>query len=167
MLLIILIFSSSVFIYNVILNTIENDFKSTSNAFYEEQFKIIWDSLSNLQSDSKNNIVKVKSKIEDDILDLSTDDLIKIEYDMNNDIINDNLHNILIKNIRNQNLNGINNYQNSVVIMNIKGYLEDYNYHRANSKSGNGDTLLRDWQTCIDNSYNKRIETLNNFTYKA
>lgn len=158
MILIIILFSSSVFAYKVIINTVKSNAEKTIEAMKEEQFKVIWFSLQNLQLQSEKEVSRISANIEEDILALPEDKLTRLQYDMTNNIHNDDLHDILMKNIENQKLNDINNHRNGLVVMSTKGYIEDFNYRRAKSVSTHENNSFRVWQDSIENSYNKELE---------
>ena len=153
---VILISSSSVFLYRNIINVVKSNLGSTTEAFQEEQFKVIWSSLNNLQLQSEKEVTKISVNIEKDILALSNEDLGQMNDDMTNGIFNDDLHSILSDNITNKNLNDINNHRNGIVVMTINGYIEDFNYRRA--CDAEDETLIRDWEHSLEKSYNKELE---------
>lgn len=158
MISVVLIFASSVFVYKNIMDIVVRNEETTTQAFKEEQFNVIWSSLLNLQLQSEKEIFDLSSKIENSILALSNEQLIQMQYDMTNDIHNNDLHYILMKNIENQNLNNIKNHRNGIVVMSTKGYIEDFNYRRAQEISSERTALFREWQDSINNSYNKELE---------
>ena len=158
MIFVILAFSSSVFGYKNLLMLVKENCKKTTEAFKEEQFKVLWSSLNNLQLQSEKEISKISEDIKKDILSLSDDKLQNLHDDMTNNIHNQDLHNILMKNIEYQNLNGIKNHQNGVVVLSTEGYLEDFNYRRANLVSDNHESSFREWDDSVKNSYNKSLE---------
>lgn len=158
MILIIILFSSSVFAYKTIIDTIKSNSEKTIEAMKEEQFKVIWSSMHNLQLQSEKEVSRISSQIQEDILALPEDKLKRMQYDMTNNIHNNDLHIILMRNIENQSLNDINNHRNGLVVMSTKGYMEDFNYRRANSVSTHDSDSFRVWKDSIENSYNKELE---------
>lgn len=157
MVFVILVFSSSVFIYKNIIDTIKSNYNITAEAFKEEQFKVLWSSLGELQLQSEKEVSEISKNIENDILKLSSKDLEQLQFDMTNNYHNEKLHNILMKNIQGKNLNGINNHRNGIVVMTTKGFIEDSNYRRAEHNANNNSTF-RPWEYNIENSYNKELE---------
>lgn len=158
MIFVILAFSSSVFGYKNIISLVKENCQKTTEAFREEQFKVLWSSLNNLQLQSEKEISKISEDIERDILALSDEKLQKLHYDMTNNIHNQDLHKILMKNIENQNLNDIRNHRNGVVVMSTEGYLEDFNYRRANLVAEDHESSFREWDDNLKNSYNETLE---------
>lgn len=158
MIFVILAFSSSVFGYKNLITLVKENCQKTTEAFKEEQFKVLWSSLNNLQLQSEKEISKISEDIEKDILALSDEDLDKLHHDMTNNIHNQDLHEILMKNIEHQNLNGIKNHRNGVVVLSAEGYMEDFNYRRANLISDDHESSFREWDDIIKNSYNETLE---------
>lgn len=156
MIFVALIFSSSIFIYEGILSTVNHNEEMTVQSFKEEQFKVIWSSLNKLCLQSEKEITEISANIEAEILELSEDKLNKLQDDMSNDIHNDDLHEIIMGCIDSHGLNDINNHRNGVVIMSSKGYIEDFNYRRATYTTDN--SRSRFWDYSIENSYNKELE---------
>lgn len=154
-LFIVCLFAASVFMYRTIIDKIEYNRESTIEAFREEHFNVIWSHIKALQLESENQVTEVSKKIEKDLLDLSQEELNKVQIDMTNDTLNHNLHTILNNNIKGKNLNGIDNHMNGIVVMTIDGYIEDFNYYRA---SEDYKTNVRKWEVAIENSYNKELE---------
>jgi hypothetical protein len=149
------IFTASVFMYKTVIDKIVDNREATIEAFKEEQFNVIWTSLETLQLQAEKDVTEISQNIEEDILSLSPEELAILEYDMTNDVFNDNLHQILNSNIKNHCLNGIKNHMNSIVVMTTDGYMEDSNYYRATESNNN---YIRSWQTITDNSYNTKLE---------
>lgn len=150
------IFCSSVLLYTNIVSNVKKNVEITTNEFKENQFKSIWLYLEILQAQSEQNVIRVSSDIENDILSLSDEELEDIEIDMSNNVYNKTLHNIFMKNIQNESLNQINNHRNGIVIMSTKGFIEDYNYRRSQNK--NEDSVFRTWQDSLNSSYNKALD---------
>lgn len=158
MIFVILAFSSSVFGYKNLITLVKENCQKTTEAFKEEQFKVLWSSLNNLQLQSEKEISKISEDIEKDILALSDDKLQNLHDDMTNNIHNQDLHDILMKNIENQNLNGIKNHRNGVVVLSMEGYMEDFNYRRANLVADDHASSFREWDDSVKNSYNETLE---------
>ncbi len=158
MIFVMLVFSSSIFVYNNIITVVKSNEEKTISDFKKEQFDVIWSSLNTLSLQSEKEVSKISSNIENDILALSDEKLEKLQYDMNTGIHNEDLHNILMKNIEHQSLNDINNHRNGLVIMSNEGFIEDFNYRRANLISDKYDKSFRQWEESIKNSYNKELD---------
>lgn len=158
MIFVILAFSSSVIGYRNIITLVEANCQKTVEAFKEEQFKVLWSSLNTLQLQSEKEISKISEDIEKDILALSDDQLSNLQYDMTNNIHNQDLHDILMKNIENQNLNNVKNHRNGIVVLSTRGFMEDFNYRRANLTSDDHKSSFRVWEDSIKSSYNKELE---------
>ena len=150
------LFTASVFMYKTVTDTIVDNRQATIEAFKEEQFNLIWSSLETLQLQAEKEVTEISKQIESDILSLSQEELDKLEMDMNNDVLNDNLHQILYANIKNKSLNNIKNHMNGLVVMTNDGFIEDFNYYRANES---GNFTIRSWETALENSYNANLES--------
>lgn len=159
---IILICSTSTILYKNIINTVEENRDITINELKEKQFEIIWSSFSNIRKEAEQDVNKIASSIENDIYSLSDSQLQQLSYDMDNNVFNKQYHDILLSNIEDYSFKGINNHQNGIIIMNMCGYVEDFNYRRAEvSSDSNSDTqthLYREWSYGINNAYNKELE---------
>ena len=153
-LVVVCLFTASVFMYKTVTDNLSSNRQATINAFKEEQFNIIWSSLETLQLQAEKEVTEISKEIEKDILNLTPEELDQLEMDMSNDVLNENLHEILNSNIKNHSLNGINNHMNGIVVMTIDGYIEDFNYYRTTENSSN----IRSWQESIDRSYNIDLE---------
>ena len=149
------LFTASVFMYKTVLDKMSNNRQDSVEAFKEEQFNIIWSSLETLQLQAEKEVIEVSKHIEEDILSLSPEQLLKLEEDMYNDVLNNDLQEILNSSIKNHALNNIKNHMNSIVVMTTDGFIEDFNYYRVSEES---DTNIRSWQTAIENSYNPELE---------
>ena len=154
-LFIVCLIAASSFMYSTIIDKIEYNRESTIEAFREEHFNVIWSNLKSLQLESEDQVVDVSEKIEKDLLNLSQEELDKIQMDMKNDTLNSTLHTILNNNIKGVNLNGINNHMNGIVVMTSDGFIEDFNYYRANQDYK---TNVRKWEVAIESAYNKELE---------
>ena len=157
MIFVILVFSSSLFIFKNIVDTVKDNSQISVEAFKEEQFKVIWSSLSELQLQSEKEISEIAKHIEEGILSLPKEELEQLQYDMSNNIHNELLHNILLTNIEDKSLNEIHNHRNGIVVMTNNGFIEDSNYRRAEHSSGKN-TIFRPWDYNIQNSYNKELD---------
>lgn len=155
MMTIIIIFAASAILYRNVIVTVEENLNMTIQEVKADRFELIWSSLTEFHKNAKQESDKIASNIEDDIMSLSQDELNQLQSDMDNNIINENFHNILMNNIENYRFNGIDNGQNGIIIMDSNGYLEDFNYRRADKDSDNNS---RSWQSNIDNSFNKELE---------
>lgn len=151
---VVLVFASTLFACHDLILSVQDNKNSTIKAFKEEQYKVIWNSLKELQIESRNEVTKVSNDIEDDLLDLPENSFLKIQNDMSNGTFNETLHNIFVKNTENHNLNNINNHRNGIIIMYNDGYLEDFNYRRAKGEN----TGSRNWDDTISSSYNSDLE---------
>ena len=149
------LFTVSVFMYKNVIDKTQNNKETTIESIKKEQFNVIWSSLIALQLQSEKKVTEISQNIEKDILNLSQEELEQLKEDMSNDVINQNLHEILNSNIKGKSLNEINNHMNGIVVMTIDGYMEDFNYHRANTSNNYN---IRLWETTINNSYNKELE---------
>jgi hypothetical protein len=147
-----------VFLYSNIINTVKDNLHDTTEAFKEEQFNVIWSFLNDLQEKAEDKVTKISLNIETKILNLSNEDLEKLHADMESNSFNENLHNILTSNIQNQCLNGINNHRNGIIVTTTKGYIEDFNYRRANIAGNKNASLFREWAYNYENSYNRPLE---------
>ena len=154
-LIVVCLFTASVFMYKTVIDKIVDNRQATIEAFKEEQFNLIWSSLETLKLQAEKEVTEVSKEIEEDILDLSPEQLNELELDMSNDVLNGHLHDILNSNIKNKNLNGIKNHMNGIVVMTTDGFIEDFNYYRATESS---DSNVRQWQLAIDKSYNIELE---------
>ena len=154
-LLVVCLFAASLFTYKTIIDKIVANKEMTIESFKEEQFNLIWTSINSLQLQAEKEVTKISKNIENSILNLSPEQLKQLQEDMNNDIINHDLHKILNSNIQGKNLNGITNHMNGIVVMTTDGFIEDYNYYRALEKN---ESNVKEWQTAIINSYNKELE---------
>ena len=154
-LVVVCICTASVFMYKSVIDKISYNRDATTEAFKEEQFKVIWSSLEALYIQAETEVTEISESIEDNILDLSDDQLLKLQQDLTNDTLNQDLHKILNSNMEGKNLNGISNHMNSIVVMTTDGFIEDYNYNRAVETNGSS---VRSWELAIDNSYNKELE---------
>ena len=148
------LFTASVFMYKTVTDTIVDNRQATIEAFKEEQFNLIWSSLETLQLQAEKEVTEISKQIESDILSLTPEELEQLEMDMNNDVLNNNLHQILNSNIKGKSLNNIHNHMNGIVVMTIDGYIEDFNYYRATTDNSN----IRTWETALSNSYNTKLE---------
>ena len=148
-------FTLTVFVYKTVIDKIIDNKQDTIESFKEEQFDVIWTSLKTLQMQAENEVTEVSQNIEKDILKLSSEELLKLQEDMTNNIINHNLHEILNANIKSSGLNGIKNHMNGIVVMTIDGYIEDFNYYRTTTQN---ESNVRDWEIVVENSYNKELE---------
>ena len=157
LLFIVLVFSTSLFIYQNIITDVKNNSIEISKSFKEEQFKYIWSTLKSLEMQAEKNVTEISQNIENDILGLSHDELLLLQNDMSNGVHSQRLHEIVMKNIENRNLNGINNHRNGIVIMSNKGFMEDFNYRRAKLNSTE-DNKFRSWEDSISNSYNQKLD---------
>ena len=157
---IILIFASSTILYRNILLTVTNNRDLTIMELKEKQFEMIWSSFMDFYEQAEKEVDVIASNIEDDIYSLSEDELKQLSYDMDNNIFNQTYHNILISNIEDYTFNDIDNHQNGIVIMNMNGYVEDFNYRRAETSSGHEHTshLYREWSYGLENAYNNELE---------
>lgn len=156
---IILIFSSSAILYRNIIVTVEENLGLTIQELKQKEFETIWSHLEDFHEHARQEVDIIASNIEDDILSLPEDKLEQLHSDMDNDIINQDFHNILNSNIENYNFNGIDNHQNGVIIMNMKGYVEDFNYRRASECSITDEAhSCREWSCSIENAYNQELE---------
>lgn len=162
MMTIVLIFSSSTILYKHIITTVQDNLDLTVKELREEQFNTVWSSLLDFQEQAKQDVDVISSKIENDIYSLSDDELKQLNYDMDNNIFNEKYHNILISNIEDYKFNKVDNHQNGIVIMNTNGYVEDFNYRRAqnclNDEHMHNSHLCREWGYSVDHSYNKELE---------
>lgn len=149
------LFTASVFMYKTVIDKIVDNRQATIEAFKEEQFNIIWTSLETLQLQAEKEVIEISGQIENDILDLTPEDLKQLESDMNQNVLNQNLHDILSSNIKNKSLNGLKNHMNGIVVMTTDGFIEDFNYYRASDN----DTNIRAWESSIEKSYNKKLES--------
>ena len=152
---IVVLFAVAVLFYRVIIDKVENNRNLTIQSSKEEQFNVLWTSLETLLLEAEKEVTQVAKDIEEDILALPQVELDRLQEDMSNDTLNHTLHEILNSNIKNENLNGINNHMNGIVVMTIDGYIEDFNYYRANTTN---DSNVRKWELAIDSSYNKDLE---------
>ena len=148
-------FTLTVFVYKTVIDKIVDNKQNTIESFKEEQFDVIWTSLKTLQMQAENEVTEVSQNIEKDILNLPSEELLKLQKDMTNNTLNQNLHEILNENIKKSGLNGIKNHMNGIVVMTIDGYIEDFNYYRTNKEN---DSNVRTWELVVDNSYNKELE---------
>jgi hypothetical protein len=156
MIFVILIFSSSVLLFNNIINIAKSNLEDTKTSFRVQQFKLIWGSLDHLHAQAEENSKLISSNIEYELKNLSESKIQKLREDMDKNSINEDLHKILNDNIKNVKFNGINNHRNGIVVMTSEGFIEDFNYRRAStSKEG---ALLRDWETGLETSYNKQLD---------
>lgn len=151
-------FFASVFTFRGIIEHVKIDSKETTESFKEEQFNVIWSSLHSLLLQSEKEVSSISFKIESDILNLPEERLSQLQYDLTNDIHNNDLHQILMENIEFHNLNNIANHRNGIVVMSTKGYIEDFNYRRAKVFSHDETNSFRNWQDSIDKSYNSSLE---------
>ena len=158
MIFVILAFSSSVFGYKNLITLVKDNCEKTTEAFKEEQFKLIWSSLDNLRLQAEKEVSRISEEIEKDILALTDEQLANLQYDMTNNIHNQDLHEILMKNIESQSLNDISNHRNGIVVLSSKGYMEDFNYRRAKNLSDECASSFRAWEDSIENSYNEELE---------
>ena len=110
-LVVVCLFTASVFMYKTVTDNLSSNRQATINAFKEEQFNIIWSSLETLQLQAEKEVTEISKEIEKGILNLTPEELDQLEMDMSNDVLNENLHEILNSNIKNHSLNGINNRQ--------------------------------------------------------
>ena len=149
------LFTASIFVYKYVIDKTIDNRNATIEAFKEEQFDVIWSSLNAFMLQAEKEVTEVSKNIEKDILELSEEELKLLEEDMDNDRINQNLHEILNSNIKDHSFNGIKNHMNGIVVMTVDGYIEDFNYYRAVSSI---EYYLRLWQTDINNAYNKELE---------
>lgn len=155
-LIIVCLFTASVFMYKFIVDKLVENSEMTKQSIKEEQFNIIWTSLENLQLEAEKDVTEISKNIESDLLNLSEEELLQLQEDMDNDILNHNLHEILNSNIRGISFNDVNNHMNGLVVMTTDGYIEDFNYHRAVISTE--ESIVRSWQVDIDKSYNKELE---------
>lgn len=153
-LVVVCLFTASVFMYKTVTDNLVTNRQDTIDAFKEEQFNIIWSSLETLQLQAEKEVTVISQDIEKDILSLSPEELEQLEKDMSNDVVNHNLHKILNDNIKDHSLNGINNHMNGIVVMTTEGYIEDFNYYRTTEKKSN----VRSWQESVDRSYNINLD---------
>jgi len=158
MIFVILIFSSSIILYKNVLDNIEYTAKKTTEYFKKEQFKVLWSDLKSFQSQADEEVTQISLSIEEDIANLSEDELEEVRVHLTNGTNSEVLHEILINNIEGKNLNGINNHKNGIFVITTRGYLEDYNYRRI-SISSSEDEEQKTLQYGIDNSYNKELDT--------
>lgn len=156
MLAVILICTTSIFLFKNIIVQINSNREKTIESFKEEQFKTIWNTLNSLQTQSKREITKISKNIEKDILELPKQDFTKIQENMDNDRYSETLHNIFMNHIKNESLNEINNHRNGIVIMTNDGFMEDFNYRRAENKTT--EKSIRLWDESIESSYNKILD---------
>lgn len=153
----VILFASTILIYNNIVSTVQRNTEITINEFKETQFNSIWIYLELLYQQADEEVVLISQNIEKDLLSLSEEELKLIEDDMNNDIHNQTLHNIIMKNTEFYNFNKISNSRNGIIIMSTDGYMEDFNYRRAD-KCDNTTNSFRTWEDSINHSYNKSLE---------
>lgn len=158
MILITLIFSSIIFVYQNIITYIEENRDKTIEYLKEEQFSIIWEYINYFKDQARDEVTEISKNIEKDILNLSDSEFLKIQEDMSNGIHNDILHNIIINNTDYHSLNNINNHCNGIIILTNDGYMEDYNYRRAKDNNNEERSLVRKWDDDIKNSYNPELE---------
>ena len=157
MVFVIIIFSSSVLLFNNIVTIAKSNLEDTKLSFKEQQFKLIWGSLDHLIAQAEVESNKISSNIERDLKELPDNKLEKLREDMDNNVINDDLHHILNTNIKDVIFNNISNHRNGVVIMTNDGFIEDFNYRRARSES-NTNNIVRNWDSSINSSYNKELD---------
>lgn len=153
---IILIFAFFVILYKNIIETIQTNLSITIEEHKSEQFDDIWECIIELNDQAKIEVSSISSNIERDILSLSDSDLNSIKHDMDDDQFNKVYHDILLKNISDYAFNGIDNHQNGIIIMNMKGYVEDFNYRRTQRFSEPGS--YRSWEYVLKNAYNIELE---------
>lgn len=153
--IVVLVFSSALFAYHDLILSVQENRDKTIQSFKQEQCKIIWNSINELQDESKEQVSKVSKGIENDLLSLPHDEFFKIQSDMSNETYNKTLHSILMENTENQNLNNINNHRNGIVVMYNNGYLEDFNYRRVQQENKGS---YRSWDDAISSSYNPDLE---------
>ena len=158
MVFVIVLFSSSVLLFNNIVTIAKSNLEDTKTSFKEQQFKLIWGSLEHLLAQAESNSEMVSSNIEEDLRNLSEEQLQELRKDMDNGILNHDLHEILNDNIEEANFNNISNHRNGIVVMSTKGFMEDYNYRRANPELSQSNALLRDWETSLNSSYNRDLD---------
>lgn len=156
MIFIVIIFSSSTLLYKNIVSIAKTNLSETTESFRKQQFKLIWGSLEYLIAQAEEESKKVALAIEEDLRNLPEENLNRLQEDMTNQVINKDLHSILLKNIENKNFNNINNHRNGIIIMSLKGYIEDFNYRRADINNHN--SIVRDWESSLGISYNKELD---------
>lgn len=150
-----ILFTVAVLFHRLIIDKVEDNMETTIHSFKEEQFDVIWASLEKLILEAEKEVTVISKNIENDILQLSPEELNELQEDMNSDILNHTLHEILNSNIQGENLNGVNNHMNGIVVMTIDGYIEDFNYYRASTTN---ESNVRNWELALNNSYNKDLE---------
>lgn len=153
--IVVLVFSSALFAYHDLIVSVQENRDKTIQSFKQEQCKIIWNSITELQDESKDEVSTVSKEIEKDILSLPKDEFFKIQSDMSNGNYNKTLHDIFMENTENQSLNNINNHRNGIVVMYNDGYLEDFNYRRVQQENKGS---FRGWDDAISSSYNPDLE---------
>ncbi len=155
----ILIFSSSVFLYRNIVNTIKDTQNESELQLKTATFDSIYMYMNSLISQANNDVTDVGDNIKKDLLTLSSEDLQKMQDDMDNQIYNDTLNDIIYKNTNGECLNGINNHKNGILVFSDDGVIEDYNYRRAESEkdSEKSNTTIRTWEYDINHAYNKNL----------
>ena len=153
----VILFAGTILIYNNIVSTVQANTEVTIEEFKETQFNSIWMYLELLSQQANEEVTLISKNIENDLLSLSDEELKLIEADMNNDIHNSTLHNIIMENTESRNFKNISNSRNGIIIMSTDGYMEDFNYRRAD-KCDNTDNPFRTWEDSINHSYNKDLE---------
>lgn len=153
----VILFAGTILLYNNIVSLVQDNTGVTIEEFKESQFNSIWMYLELLHQQADDEIVLISHSIEDDLLSLSEEELALIQSDMSNNIHNQTLHNIIMKNTESKYLNNIGNFRNGIIIMSTDGYMEDFNYRRAD-KCDNITNSFRTWEDSINHSYNKILE---------
>lgn len=139
----------------IVYSTTIQDIKTTQelsiNSLKDEQFANLYNYITILYEDALDSANNTANDIEEDIKD--NIDLNQLQLDMDNGIRNENLHEILRKNILHKNLNNISNYRNGIFVADSNGVIEDLSYTRS---STNGES--RSWDNEIKNAYNSALE---------
>lgn len=140
---------STALLLNYIVDRVHDTNVAMATSLKNESFNHIVDYINILKHAAYEDAEEVSKNIESDIKECDMDEL---KADLDNGIFNEDLYNIIRKNIEGKSFNSIDNFRNDIIIMTTKGVYEDLNIKRAS------ESTIRDWDYEVDNAYNKSLE---------
>ena len=149
--LVLLIFVSSMLIFSHLLKEVNNYFVHLESYFEEDVTENVLTIKEHIEQEISIELMDIAVSIEDDIL--NNTDLNKLEKQLNSSKdIPDKLENIFRKNIYDVYLLGIENERNNIFICNKNGIISDYDISNATDKKN-----TRTWEHEIKKQHNTRL----------